>query len=115
MTCHVRGASARETEGATTHAFGGARVAPAMNSGALAMNGALAVNALTVQRRLARPMRGAYDLAKLQPVVVRNFSPAFAGIVHCYDVVKALARSVSQQVCSLQFTITESRRRPLGL
>jgi hypothetical protein len=53
VSCHVTGASARETKGATTHAFGDACVAPAVNSGALAMNAALAVNALSVQRCVA--------------------------------------------------------------
>ncbi len=89
-----------------------ARVAPAMNAAGFAMNG---LSILSVQRCLARPMRVAHDPAKIQPVVVRNFAPAFPGLMHCYDVVEALAGCISQQVGILQFTITEPRRYPLGL
>jgi hypothetical protein len=72
-----------------------ARVAPAMNAAAFAMDG---LSILSVQRCLARPMRVAHDPAKIQPIVVRNFTPAFPGLMHCYDVVEALAGCISQQV-----------------
>ena len=56
-------------------AFGGAddTNALAMSHAALAMNAAL-----TMHRRPVRAMSGAYYLAKVQIVVVRNLAPAFA-------------------------------------
>jgi hypothetical protein len=67
----------------------------AMNVAAFAMDG---LSILSVQRCLARPMRVAHDPAKIQPIVVGNFTPAFPGLTHCYDVVEALAGCISQQV-----------------
>jgi hypothetical protein len=78
-----------------------ARVAPANTSGTLAMDVALAMDALSMQRGLVRPVRVAHDPAKVEPVIVRNFAPAFSSLVHCYDVVEALAGCISQQVCIL--------------
>jgi hypothetical protein len=40
----------------------------------------------------------AHDPAKIEAVIVRNFASALASLVHCYDVVEALARCISQQV-----------------
>ena len=60
-------------------------------------------------------MRVANDPAKVESVVVCNLSPAFASVVHCYDVVEALPRCISQQVCVLQFTPAKPRRCPLRL
>jgi hypothetical protein len=67
----------------------------AVDAAAFAMDG---LSILRVQRCLARPMRVAHDPAKIQPIVVRNFTPAFPGLMHCYDVVEALAGCISQQV-----------------
>jgi len=106
---------AGSTACATTDTRHRARVTLANTSGALAMDAAFAMNALSMQRGLGRAMRIAHDSAEVKPVVVSNFAPAFPSLVHCYDVVEALARCISQQVGILQFTITEPRRRPLGL
>ena len=84
----------------------------AVDAAAFAMDG---LSILSVQRCLARPMRVAHDPAKIQPIVVRNFAPAFPGLMHCYDVVEALAGFISQHVCSLQFAVAESGRSSLGL
>jgi hypothetical protein len=67
----------------------------AVDATAFAMDG---LSILSVQRCLARPMRVAHDPAKIQPIVVRNFTPAFPGLMHRYDVVEALAGCISQQV-----------------
>jgi hypothetical protein len=66
---------------------------------ALAMSG---LSILRMQCRLTRTMRSALELAKIEPVVAGNLSPALPGFVHCHDVVKTLARGVGQQVCTLQ-------------
>src|SRR6266480_3102307 len=100
---------------AMTDTFRRARVTLAKTSGALAMDAAFAMNALSMQRGLVRPVRVAHDPAEVEPVVVRNLAPAFPSLVHRYDIVEALAGCISQQVCILQFAITEARRRPLGL
>ena len=93
--------------------------AAALPMSALCMNvltaGVLSISILGMERGLARAMRVAHDSAEVKPVVVGNFAPAFPSLVHCYDVVEALARCISQQVGILQFTITEPRRRPLSL
>ena len=78
-----------------------AHVTPTDTGGALAMDAAFAVNALSMQRGLVRPVRVAHDPAKVEPVVAGNSSPAFSRLVHRYDVVEALARCISQQVCIL--------------
>ena len=108
----MKSSSARFNTRSTPDTSHCARVAPAMNAAGSAMNG---LSILSVQRCLARPMRVAHDPAKIQPVVVRNFAPAFPGLMHCYDVVEALAGFISQQVCSLQFAVAESGRSSLGL
>lgn len=108
----MKSSSARFYTRSTTDTSHCARVAPAMNAAAFAMNG---LSILSVQRCLARPMRVAHDPAKIQPIVVRNFAPAFPGLMHCYDVVEALAGFISQHVCSLQFAVAESGRSSLGL
>jgi len=69
-------------------------------SGALAVHGAaLAMDALSMQRGMFRPVRGAHKLAELETVIVRNFTPAFAIFELPYDRVEALARCVGQRVC----------------
>ena len=94
-------ASARFNARSTTHTLHRARVAPTNTGGALAMDAAFAMNALSMQRGLVRPVRVAHDPAEVEPVVAGNFAPAFAGLVRCYDIVEALARCISQQVCIL--------------
>jgi len=84
----------------------------AMDATALSMDG---LSILRVQRRMTGPVRVANEPAEVKPVVVGNFAPALTSLVHRHDVVEALARCISQQVGILQFTITEPRRRPLGL
>ncbi len=83
----------------------------AMHGGALAMHGAaLAMAALTMQRGVARPVRGAHELAELETIVVRNFTPAFTSFELPYDCVEALARCVGEQVCLFQASVAEPRR-----
>jgi len=82
-----------------------------MHGGALAMHGAtLAMNALSMQRCLARPVRGAHELAEVEAIVVRNFTPAFASFELPYNRVEALARCFGQQVCMFQVSVAEPRR-----
>jgi len=95
---------ARESERATPH---GTRMASAKSSivhamsilgmSAFAMNAAFTMGAafamdslsiLRVQCCLARPVSIAHDPAKVQSVIVRNFAPALASLVHCYKVVE---------------------------
>ena len=92
---------AGSTACATTDTSHRARMALANTSGALAMDTAFAMNALSMQRGLVRPVRVAHDPAKVEPVVAGNSAPAFSRLVHRYDVVEALARCISQQVCIL--------------
>ena len=93
----------------TTDTFHRAGVAPAKASGAPAMNAAFTVNILSMRGGMVRPVRGAHDLAEVEPVVVRNLTPALPRFMHRYNVVEALARRIGQQVCFLQFTPTEPR------
>jgi hypothetical protein len=77
-------------------------VATAHVSSASPMNTvALAVDSLRVLRmrgRHAGTVRVAHDFAKVQPVIVRNFSPALPRLVQCDNVVEALPSGISQQV-----------------
>ena len=134
----VKSAAAGFTASSMTDPLHCARVAFAKSSGTLAVNatafavnaaalpmsvlcmnvltvGVLSISILGMQRSLVRAMRIAHDSAEVKPVVVGNFAPTFPSLVHCYDVVEALARCISQQVGILQFTITEPSRRPFGL
>jgi len=88
--------------------------------GALAMNacGSLAVHRAGVLRMhggLAGAVCAAYNFAEVQPVVVRNLSPAFVPLELTYDSIEALPRCVSQQVRFLQSTPAKSGRRPFCL
>jgi hypothetical protein len=56
------------------------------------MDAALAMDALSMQRGLVRPVRVAHDPAQVESVVVRNFAPAFPGLMHCYDVRRSSGR-----------------------
>ena len=93
-------------------AFAVNAAALAMDAGAFVMDG---LSILRVQRCLARPMGVAHDPAEVEPVVVSYLSPAFPSLVQCYKIVETLARFVSQQVCSLQFTPAKPRRSSLRL
>lgn len=101
----MKSSSARFNARSATDTFR-AHVAPTNTSGALATDAAFTMSALRMsvlgmQRGLVRPVRIAHDPAKVEPVVAGNFAPALASLVHRYDVVKALARCISQQVCIL--------------
>ena len=99
------------------------RGALAMNGAVLAVHGAalavhraaLPVDLLSMLRGPARPVGGADNLAKVESVVVRNLTPAFASFELPCDRVEALARCVSEQVCIFQASVAEARRRLLGL
>ena len=82
----------------------------AMHGAALAMHGALTMDLMSMQRCLARPVRGTYQLAEVEAVIVRNFTPAFAGFKLPCDCVEALARCLGEQVCIFQLPIAEPRR-----
>ncbi len=110
----MNGSSAGFNARSMTNTSHRACVAPAKASGALAMEAAFTMNAvamsvLSMQGCTIRPARGAHDLAEVEAVVVRNLTPALPGFMRCYNVVEALARRISQQVCFLQFTPTEPR------
>jgi len=101
LTSAMKSSSAGFYTRAVTDTPHRARMTPANVSGALAMDAALAMVALSMQRGLVRPVSVAHDPVKIEPVIVGNFPPAFPSLVHCYDVVEALARCISQQVCIL--------------
>ena len=72
----------------------------AVHSSALAVHStALAMDSLSMQRCVARPVRGAHNPAEVEVVIVRNFAPAFASFKLPRDRVEALARCVGEQVC----------------
>ena len=54
--------------------------------------------ALRMRRRVARAVSVAHQRPKLEPVVVRNFTPALAGLMQRDNVVKTLAGGVGQQM-----------------
>ena len=94
---------------AATDTLRDACVALAKASGAFAMSG-LSMGIVRMQSCFVRPVRVAHDFAEVEPVVVSDFTPALPRLVHCYEVVEALARGVGQQVCSLQLAEAESGR-----
>ena len=79
------------------------------------MHGALAMAPMSMQRCLARPVCGAHELAEVEAVVVRNFTPAFASFELPCDRFEALARCVGEQVCMFQVSVAEPGRCLLGL
>src|SRR5260370_30940371 len=88
----------------------GDHLAISKTSRTLAMHGAaLAMHALSMRRGVARPVRGAHELAELETVVVRNFTPAFASFELPYNCVEALARCLGEQVCIFQTSVAEPR------
>jgi len=63
-------------------------------------------------------MSVAYEPAKVEPVIVRDLTPALASLVHGNNVVEGQIGSISRQPISqqmrvLQFTPAKSRRCPL--
>ena len=95
----------------TAEASHRACVAPADSSGAFAMDAAFAMSGFNMgvyamRGRVAWTARAAHDLAQVEPVVVRNFTPAFATLELPDDGVEALARCIGQQVGFLQSTPT---------
>jgi len=88
----------------------------AMYRGALAVpraafavpRAAFAVDGLSMQRCLARPVRGAHKFAEVEAVVVSNFPPAFTSFELPCDRVEALARCVGEQVCLFQASVAEA-------
>jgi hypothetical protein len=83
-----------------------------MNTAVLAMN-SLSVACMRCGR--ARTVRVAHKPAKVETVIVRNFSPALPRLVQCDDVVEVLPSGVSQQVRLLYSTPAKSGRSSLGL
>jgi len=83
-----------------------------MNAAAFAVDGP---RVLRMRGRLSGAVRIADEPAKVQTVIVRNFSPALARLVQRDDIVEALSSGVRQQVRFLQSTPTQSGRRPLRL
>src|SRR6266496_5849200 len=64
--------------------------------------------ALNIQRCLFCLARLAYDLAKVQAEIVRNFAPAaLTSFEHCHDFANVFARFGRHQVCNQQVSITE--------
>ena len=80
--------------------------------GALAMN---RLNILRMHRCLARPMSVAHEPAQVEPVIMRNFTPAFSGLMLRNNIVEALASCVRQEVRVLQAPPAKTGRRPLRL
>ena len=61
---------------------------------AMDCHSALAMNSLRILRMhvcLARPMSVAHEPAKVEPVIMRNFAPAFPGLMQRDNMVKTLA------------------------
>ena len=95
------------TAWSTTDTFHRACVALAKARGTLAVGAAAfatsaqRMSVLGMQGGLVRPVGVAHEPAKVESVVAGNFAPAFPSLVHRYDVVEALARCISEQVCIL--------------
>jgi hypothetical protein len=54
------------------------------------------VSVLRVHRRLARPVSVAHEPAEVEPVIVRNFTPALPALMLRNNVVEALTSCVRQ-------------------
>jgi hypothetical protein len=83
-----------------------------MNTAVLAMS-SLSVPCMRCGR--ARTVRVAHKPAKVETVVVRNFSPALPRLVQRDDVLEVLPGGVSQQVRLLYSTPAKPSRSSLGL
>ena len=85
---------------------------PAMACCALAMN---CVEVLRVRRCSTGTVRSADEPAKVEPVVVRNFTPALPGLMERDDIIEALTGSVRQKVRFLQAAPAKTSRCSFGL
>src|SRR2546430_11405995 len=56
----------------------------------------LTMGVLSVRGCPVRPVRGTHDLAEVEPVVVRNLTPAFPGFMRCYNVVERSEEHTSE-------------------
>ncbi len=65
---------------------------------------------LRMRRRVARAVSVAHQRPELEPVVVRNFTPALAALMQRYNIVKTLACGVGQQMRLLQAAPPETSR-----
>jgi hypothetical protein len=74
----------------------------AVNRGAFAVDRrALAMDCVGILRmhcRVARPVSVAHESAKIEPVVMRNFTPALAPLMQRDNIVKTLPSAVRQQM-----------------
>src|ERR1700745_772183 len=61
---------------------------------------------------VARAVRSAHELAKVQPEIMCNFSPAFTAVEFADDHVEALTRRISYEVCVLQSPPAKPSRCP---
>jgi hypothetical protein len=86
--------------------------APAMACCALAMN---RVEVLRVRGCLTGAVRIAHESAKVESVVVRNFTPALPRLMQRDNVVEILASGVRQQMRFLQAAPAETSRCSFGL
>ena len=65
---------------------------------------------LRIHRRVARAVSVAHEPPEVEPVVVRNFTPALAGLVQRDNILETLACSVRQQMCVLQAAPAKTSR-----
>ena len=65
---------------------------------------------LRMHRRIGRPFSVAHERPELEPVVVRNFTPALAALVQRNNIVKTLACGVGQQMRLLQAAPAKTSR-----
>src|SRR4029078_10237821 len=85
--------------------FGNMRAAHAMHcSGVLRMHCSV-----------ARAVSVAHERPELEPIVVRNFTPALAALMQRDNILKALATSIGQQMRLLQAAPAETSRGSFGL
>ena len=64
---------------------------------------------------LTGTVRSAHEPAKIEPVVVRNFTPALPGLMQRDNVVETLPSGVRQQMRFLQATPAKTSRRSFRL
>ena len=65
---------------------------------------------LRMHRRVARAVSLAHERPELEPVVVRNLTPALAALVQRDNIVKTLATGVGQQMRLLQAAPAKTSR-----
>jgi hypothetical protein len=83
-----------------------------MNAARLTVNG---LRVLCMRRCVTRAVRIAYKPAEIEPVIVRNFSPALPRLVQRDDIVEALSSRVPEQVRFLYSAPAKASRSSLGL